>query len=238
MNEIAELDALVSLGDYTYNHPQNVQAQVLEEDSDIVVSTEGVYHPFLRSDKAVSNDFLLRKSNISIVTGANMAGKSTFLRTIGVSFVMACNGIPVCAKSFCFSVVSLFSSMRTADDLTKDISYFNAELLRLQQLVHYVKKQPFTLIILDEILKGTNSRDKLKGSVMFLEEISRCNVSVMVATHDLELSKLEDQHPDTYQNYCFEIELSDNVEYSYKIQRGVAKNLNASFLLSNILKEI
>ena len=238
LNDIAEIDALVSLGDYAHNHPQNTYATLMEEESDIVVQAEGIYHPFLRYEKAVPNDFVLRRSGVSIVTGANMAGKSTFLRTIGVSFVMASNGIPVCATAFSFSVVSLFSSMRTADDLSKDISYFNAELLRLQQLVRYVKQKPFTLLILDEILKGTNSCDKLKGSVMFLEDITKCPVSVMVATHDLELSKLEEKRPDVFQNYCFEIDLSDQVTYTYKIQRGVAKNLNASYLLANILKEI
>ena len=238
LNDIAEIDALVSMADYAYNHPQNAYATLVDEGSDVVVQAEGIYHPFLRHEKAVPNDFVLRKSGVSIVTGANMAGKSTFLRTIGVSFVMASNGMPVCATAFSFSVVSLFSSMRTADDLSKDISYFNAELLRLQQLVRYVKQKPFTLLILDEILKGTNSRDKLKGSVMFLEDISKCPVSVMVATHDLELSKLEEKRPDIYQNYCFEIDLSDEVTYTYKIQRGVAKNLNASYLLANILKEI
>ena len=238
LKDIAEFDSLVSLGDYAFNHPQNAVAEVLEEGSNIIVEAKGVYHPFLRYNKAVPNDFTLLKSNVSIVTGANMAGKSTFLRTLGVSFVMASNGIPVCAKGFRFSLVSLFSSMRTADDLSKDISYFNAELLRLQQLVKYVKQQPYTFIILDEILKGTNSRDKLKGSVMFLEAISKCRVCVMVATHDLELSKLEDKYPETYRNYCFEIDLAAKVNYSYKIQRGVAHNLNASFLLSNILKEI
>ena len=235
---IAEIDALVSMGNYAANHPQNVEAEILNEGENIIVEGNGIYHPFLQYEKAVPNDFRLSKTEVAIVTGANMAGKSTFLRTLGVSFIMACNGIPVCAKSFRFSVVSLFSSMRTADDLSKDISYFNAELLRLQQLVRHVKSHPYTLVILDEILKGTNSRDKLKGSIMFLEEISKQRVGVVVATHDLELSDLEKQHPKVYHNYCFEIELSEHVKYSYKIKRGVAHNLNASYLLSGILKEL
>lgn len=128
--------------------------------------------------------------------------------------------------------------MRTTDDLSKDISYFNAELIRLEQLIEHVKSNDFTLIILDEILKGTNSIDKLKGSIMFLEEISKYNISAVVATHDLELAKLEEKENSTYINYCFEIELSEEIKYSYKIENGVAKNLNASFLLSNILKKI
>ena len=126
--------------------------------------------------------------------------------------------------------------MRTADNLSKDISYFNAELLRLRQLITHVKSHPFTFIILDEILKGTNSKDKLKGSILFLREMAKYPVSVIVATHDLELAKLEKEFPESYRNYCFEIELSDQIHYTYKIQSGVAQNLNASFLLEKILK--
>ena len=235
---IAEVDALVSLSTYAFNNPKNRIAKVLDDDSDDVIQAEDVYHPFFAYGKAVSNDFILKKTNIAIITGANMAGKSTFLRTIGISYVLASNGVPVCAKFFNFSIVALFSSMRTTDNLSKDLSYFNAELIRLKQLIEYVKSHSYTLIILDEILKGTNSRDKLKGSIMFLEKLSKYNISSLIATHDLELSKLEDQESNTYSNYCFEIELSDNINYTYKIQSGVAQNLNASYLLSNILKEL
>ena len=235
---LAEIDALVSLGTYAANHPENHRAEILDEDSEVLVEAKDFYHPFLSFDKAVPNDYTLKKHTVSIVTGANMAGKSTFLRTVGVSYLMACCGLPVCATSFRFSLVSLFSSMRTTDDLSNDISYFNAELLRLKQLIEHVKSHRFTLIILDEILKGTNSKDKLKGSMMFLQEITRYPVSGIIATHDLELSKLEEQDGKLYQNYCFEIALSDTIEYSYKMKRGVAQNLNASYLLANILKSL
>ena len=238
IDSMAEVDALVSLGTYAANHPENHSAEVLRGETEILVEAKGFYHPFLRRDKAVPNDYVLNKHTVSIVTGANMAGKSTFLRTVGVSYLMACCGLPVCASSFRFSLVSLFSSMRTADDLANDISYFNAELLRLKQLIQHVKFHRFTLIILDEILKGTNSVDKLKGSMMFLQEIIRYPVSGIIATHDLELSKLEEKDGKLYQNYCFEIALSDTIEYSYKMKRGVAQNLNASYLLANLLKSL
>lgn len=238
VNCIAEIDVLVSFGTYSFNNPKNTLAQVLSDNSNEVIETVNFYHPFLSYHAAVPNSFTLNKSNITIVTGANMAGKSTFLRTIGITYIMASNGLPVCAESFKFAPVSLFSSMRTTDDLSNDISYFNAELIRLEQLIEHVKANDFTLIILDEILKGTNSKDKLKGSIMFLEEISKYKVSAVVATHDLELAKLEDKDNIKYSNYCFEIELSDEINYSYKLQSGVAKNLNASYLLSNIFKRL
>lgn len=235
-NIIAEIDALVSLSTYAYNNPGNTYPQSVNSDCSNVIEVVDVYHPFLKPEKAVPNSFILQKQNIAIVTGANMAGKSTFLRTIGVTYIMACCGMPVCAKDFQFSIVSLFSSMRTTDNLSKDISYFNAELIRLEQLIHHVQNNKFTQIILDEILKGTNSKDKLEGSKVFLNEISKHNVSAIIATHDLELANLEQKDCQTYKNYCFEIELSENITYTYKIQNGVARNQNASWLLKRILK--
>jgi len=238
INCITEIDALVSLGTYAFNNPQNTPSQVLDENCENVIQAVNVYHPFLSNKNAVPNSFTLKKSNIVIITGANMAGKSTFLRTIGINFILAGNGVPVCAESFKFSIVSLFSSMRTTDNLSKDISYFNAELIRLKQLIEHIKSHSFTLIILDEILKGTNSEDKLKGSIMFLNEIKKYNISAIIATHDLELARLGEKDSSVYLNYCFEIELSQKISYSYKIQKGVAQNLNASYLLSRILKNI
>ena len=189
---IAEVDAYVSMATYAFNNPYNHQAQIVDEDSGIVLKARNIYHPFLARDVAVPNDFALMRGNVSIVTGANMAGKSTFLRTIGVSYVMACCGMPVCAEKLQMSIVSLFSSMRTSDNLSDNISYFNAELIRLKQLLRHAKSHRFTLIILDEILKGTNSKDKLEGSILFLNEITKLNVSALIATHDLELAKMEE----------------------------------------------
>lgn len=236
LESIAGFDALVSLATYSFNNPRNVKAEI-SSDPDCVISAREICHPFIPPDRAVPNDFEIRKHKISIITGANMAGKSTFLRTIGVNYILACNGVPVFAASFRFSVSGLFSSMRTSDNLSKDISYFNAELSRLKQLIDYIKANDFTLIILDEILKGTNSRDKLKGSVMFLRFISGYNVSGIVATHDLELADMEKETPEIYSSWCFEIGLSDKIDYTYRISRGVARNLNASYLLSRMLEE-
>ena len=238
LSDIAEFDALVSLANYAYNHPSRTVAEVLPADSDVVVEATEVYHPFLSDGQAVTNNFTLRKGNVAVVTGANMAGKSTFLRTIGLNYILACNGVPVCATSFKFMIVALFSSMRTTDNLSKDISYFHAELMRLKQLLLFVQTHPYTLIILDEILKGTNSKDKLEGSRIFLHEIIRYRVAALIATHDLELAKLEEEKGEVFQNYCFEIELSAQIKYTYRITKGVARNLNASFLLRNILSKI
>lgn len=233
---VSELDARVSLATFRYNEPSATDAVVVDADK-IVFEAEALTHPFL-GQKAVGNDFTISDGNYYIVTGANMAGKSTFLRSIGINYILAMMGAPVFARRLRVSVFSLFSSMRTSDDLSHGISYFNAELLRLDQLISSCKREKRTLIILDEILKGTNSLDKLNGSRMFLDAISRLNVSGVIATHDLELSKMAEERPETFHNYCFEISLSDKITYTYRIAEGVARNQNATFLLRNIISNI
>ena len=233
---VSHFDALVSMATFRYNEPNAKAAEIVESD-EVVYKAEGIYHPFL-GDKAVPNDFCISDAHFYIVTGANMAGKSTFLRSIGVNYILAMCGMPIFAKRLVVSRFSLFSSMRTTDDLAHGISYFNAELLRLKQLITTCQHNSHTLIILDEILKGTNSADKLNGSRLFLEHIAQLPVTGIIATHDLELSKMEKEHPVRFHNCCFEIELTDNVTYNYKITSGVAHNQNATYLLKELLKRL
>ena len=274
MHIISEMDAMVSMADFRYNHPEAEEAEFVsgkqeaDEESDvseskvsentgigspeIVFEGKNLYHPFLGA-KAVKNDFTIKDDNYYIITGANMAGKSTFLRSLGVNYILAMAGMPVFADQLKISRFRLFSSMRTTDDLTHGISYFNAELIRLEELLKFCResaegkcckesgednKEPLrTLIILDEILKGTNSLDKLNGSRKFLEAIAKQPVSGIIATHDLELSKMENEASGKFHNYCFEIDLGTDVTYTYKIQKGVARNQNATFLLNKILEK-
>ena len=261
MHIISEMDALVSMADYRYNHPEATDAELVESNEretesdsslgspEIVFEAKNLYHPFLGT-KAVKNDFAIRDSHYYIITGANMAGKSTFLRSLGVNYILAMAGMPVFADQLRVSRFRLFSSMRTTDDLTHGISYFNAELIRLEELLKFCQEDNKggnpstqqgerlrTLIILDEILKGTNSLDKLNGSRRFLEAISHLPVSGIIATHDLELSKMENAPSGKFHNFCFEIDLGTDVTYTYKIQPGVARNQNATFLLNKILEK-
>ena len=230
IDAISEMDGLVSMATFRYNEPQAGRAEVVASE-EMVYEAVGLYHPFLGA-KAVRNDFTLQHRHYYIITGANMAGKSTFLRALGINYILAMNGMPVFATSLRVSAYSLFSSMRTTDDLAHGISYFNAELLRLKQLLTACQYNSQTLIILDEILKGTNSADKLNGSRLFLQAVSALPVTGVIATHDLELSKMEGER---FHNYCFEIALGQDVTYSYKITPGIARNQNATFLLREIL---
>ena len=252
MHIISEMDAMVSMANFRYNHPEAEEAEFISESPEIVFEGKNLYHPFLGA-KAVKNDFTIKDDNYYIITGANMAGKSTFLRSLGVNYILAMAGMPVFADLLKISRFRLFSSMRTTDDLTHGISYFNAELIRLEELLKFCKESAEgkfykesiagnkeslrTLIILDEILKGTNSLDKLNGSRKFLEAISKQPVSGIIATHDLELSKMENDASGKFHNYCFEIDLGTDVTYTYKIQKGVARNQNATFLLNKILEK-
>lgn len=238
MHIISEMDAMVSMADFRYNHPEAEEAEFISGSPEIVFEGKNLYHPFLGA-KAVKNDFTIKDDNYYIITGANMAGKSTFLRSLGVNYILAMAGMPVFADQLKISRFRLFSSMRTTDDLTHGISYFNAELIRLEELLKFCRESAEfrTLIILDEILKGTNSLDKLNGSRKFLEAISKQPVSGIIATHDLELSKMENDASGKFHNYCFEIDLGTDVTYTYKIQKGVARNQNATFLLNKILEK-
>lgn len=232
---VSHFDALVSMATFRYNEPSATDAEIIEQD-EVVYEARGLYHPFLGA-KAVRNDFTITDLHYYIITGANMAGKSTFLRSIGINYVLACCGMPVFADSLRISLFSLFSSMRTTDDLANGISYFNAELLRLQQLIEVCRQNRHTLIILDEILKGTNSLDKLNGSRLFLQSVTSLPITGIIATHDLELSKMQQEHPERFHNYCFEIRLADEITYTYRLSEGVARNQNATYLLKNILKK-
>lgn len=239
ISAVSHFDALVSMATFRYNEPEGIEAEFFGEESvheKVVYQAQGLYHPFLGAN-AVKNDFEIQDGHFHIITGANMAGKSTFLRSVGINYVLALCGMPVFAEHMTLSRFSLFTSMRTTDDLTHGISYFNAELLRLQQLIVYCKQHASTLIILDEILKGTNSLDKLNGSRLFLKAITTLPVTGIVATHDLELSHMAEQHPTRFSNYCFEIRLSNEIIYNYKIAEGVARNQNATYLLKHILQK-
>lgn len=233
---VSRHDALVSLATFHFNHPEATCAEVIDSE-DITFEAQGLWHPFLGT-KAVRNDFCLIDSHYYIVTGANMAGKSTFLRAVGINVLLARLGLPVFAERLRCSSFALFTSMRTTDDLAHGISYFNAELLRLQQLLDAVKGNARTLIILDEILKGTNSLDKLNGSRLFLESVSALPVTGLIATHDLELSRMAEEHPNRFHNFCFEIRLADHITYTYRITPGVARNQNATHLLRQLLNGI
>ena len=228
---VAFFDAYNSLGNYAFNHPEHVFPEISEKA--LVIDAKSIGHPLLDKNKRITSDITINDQEFFIITGANMAGKSTFLRTVSLHIVMANVGLPVCAKSSTYSPVKLITSMRTSDSLTDDSSYFFSELTRLKFIVDAIDKEPY-FIVLDEILKGTNSTDKAKGSRKFVEKLVAGHATGIIATHDLSLCEISEALH-AVQNYYFDAEIIDGELYfDYKFKKGICQNMNASFLLKKM----
>lgn len=226
-------DAMFSLANFTFNHPSYHCPEVRTKCSEYIAKNIG--HPLIPEKKRVDNSIEIRDEKVVLITGANMAGKSTFLRAVGVNMVLAYAGCPVCAEEFTTGTYRLFSSMRTADSLKDDESYFFAEIKRLKKIVSAMEEGQKLLILLDEVLKGTNTTDKQKGSRGLIEKSIRHDVLCFIATHDLTLGKMEEEHKGKVVNYCFESYIKElELTFDYKIQPGLAKNMNASFLMKQM----
>jgi DNA mismatch repair ATPase MutS len=226
---IAFFDAYNSLGNYAFNYPNSIYPS-LSESENVLISADSIGHPLLKEEARVTNDFKLDQLDFFIITGANMAGKSTFLRTVAINLVLANVGLPVVAKRFEYAPIKLISSMRTSDSLLNDESYFFSELKRLKFIVDQMKVDRY-FIILDEILKGTNSKDKEEGSKKFVQKLVSTQSSGIIATHDLSLCELSNELSQI-KNYYFDAEIvNDELYFDYRFKKGICQNMNASFLL-------
>lgn len=164
-----------------------------------------------------------------------MAGKSTYLRTVGVNYLLALCGLPVFAKQLTVSPASLVTSLRTTDSLVGNESYFFAELKRLKMIIDHLKSGEKLFIILDEILKGTNSVDRQKGSIALIRQLIALGGCGIVATHDLSIGSLADENPEAVVNGCFESEIKEGeLSFAYKLGDGIARNMNACFLMKKM----
>ncbi len=228
---ITFFDAYNSLGNFTFNHPNYVFPNIIDDVP--VLKVKGAGHPLLKETTMVRNDFQINSEEFFIVTGANMAGKSTFLRTVSLQIVMGNIGLPVCAEKSEYSPIKLITSMRTTDSLTDDESYFFSELKRLKFIVDEIKTDRY-FIILDEILKGTNSTDKAIGSRKFVEKLVASNSTGIIATHDLSLCVAAEELPEV-KNYFFDARIeNDELFFDYTFKPGICQNMNASFLLKKM----
>lgn len=232
LSALEELDVLVSKANFAFNHPGYVYPRIK---AGVYIDTEKMGHPLIPERERVENDFTLNEGQIAIVTGANMAGKSTFLRTIGVNYLLANAGMPVCASSFFFTPGNLLSSLRTQDSLEKHESYFAAELRRLKTIVQEVTAENGNLFLIDEMLKGTNSEDKTAGSMAIIRNLISKSGTGLIATHDLPVTKLAEEYPELIRNFCFEIQLEGtSMTFDYTLRKGVTQHMNASLLLKQM----
>ncbi|MCG9971652.1 MutS-related protein [Christiangramia crocea] len=225
---VERTDAYNSLGNFAFNHTHYHFPEILPEKQGIKATNLG--HPLLDPNKRVNNDFEIDGEQFFIITGANMAGKSTFLRTVALQIVMSNIGLPVCAESCSYSPIKLITSMRTSDSLGDDESYFFSELKRLKFIVDKIEKENY-FIILDEILKGTNSTDKAIGSRKFVQRLVGSRSTGIIATHDLSLCEISEEL-EQVKNFYFDAEiLNDELHFDYQLKTGICRNMNASFLL-------
>ena len=233
-NCIGEIEALSSFANLSFNHPDWAFADVTDKHFELQMLDAG--HPMIDEKKRVGNDYKMDGPGmVHIITGSNMAGKSTFLRTIGVNVVLALSGAPVCTKEMLVSNVEVNTSMRIKDSIEENESSFYAELKRIQQVLEKVTKKENTLLLLDEILRGTNSKDKHTGSAALIKQLVKYNAVGLVATHDLELSILENELPGQVKNRFFDIKIDgEQLYFDYKVQNGVCKTFNAPILMKKM----
>lgn len=234
MTLVGLIEMLNSFAVFSFQHPDYYLPKLT--DRPLYLSASNLSHPLIDPSKRVGNDLALgQPEKLWLITGSNMSGKTTFLRAIGMNLVLAQSGLPVAAAFFEFSPMQIFSSIRISDSLAENTSYFMAELKKLKALKTGVQSSTASLVLIDEILRGTNSEDKYHGSAAFVKELFAMNCLSLFATHDLKLGLMEEDYPHQMANYCFESIIENNqLVFDYRIRKGIAQNKNASFLMKQM----
>ncbi|NNE14397.1 MAG: DNA mismatch repair protein [Saprospiraceae bacterium] len=228
INVIGEIESLICYANFKFNN-SNYTFPSISSDNNYVFKNIG--HPLIDSRQRVCSDVDFTSHPFVILTGSNMSGKSTFLRSIGVNIVLANAGSVVCADEAMIGLNKLQVSMRSTDSLADNESYFFAEVKRLQSIMNVAKSEA-CFVLLDEILRGTNSDDKRNGTIKFIEKIIGLKAKGVIATHDLEVCKTTEQYPDYLINNCFEVDIiNDELYFDYKLRPGICQNQSASFLM-------
>lgn len=233
-NALSKLEALNSFATIRFNEPK--WSFPIITPNYFYCKGEAVGHPLIPVEKRVNNPVSISdKGHIMLITGSNMAGKSTYLRSIGVNTVLAMAGAPVCAKEFSISAVKLISSMRIADNLEESTSTFYAELKKLKQVIDAANTGENILVLLDEILRGTNSHDRHIGSKALIKQLIQKNVVALVATHDLALASYANQFPTHISNFYFDVSVvGEDLSFDYLLKPGVCNSMNASVMMKKI----
>lgn len=231
---LSELESIGSFATLSFNNP-HWAFPTIKDDSLHVVDVRGVAHPFINDKDVVANDYSLKGHSLALITGSNMAGKSTFLRTLGINAVLAFAGAPVKATSMDISVMQIVTYMRIRDSVNESTSTFKAELNRIKQVLDEVGQQNNVLFLLDELLRGTNSVDKYLGSKAIIKKLISYEGVGMVATHDLKLAELAETYPGYVRNFHFDIQVvGEEMLFDYLLKEGACTIFNASMLLKKI----
>lgn len=236
---ISEFEAIVSLATLRSNEPNWATAIILDNPQTDRIYTQKINHPLIHPNIAVANDYNAYDHQLALITGSNMAGKSTFLRTVGINAVLAYAGAVVCARQFSLPIYSLVSYMRIKDSLNESTSTFKAELDRMKFILDQLEVDEDTFVLIDEMLRGTNSVDKYLGSKAIIRKILAINGKGIVATHDLQLATLEEEYEGLLKNFHFDIQVRDGeMLFDYKLKNGKCTIFNASLLLRGIGVEV
>ncbi len=233
LESVGDVEALLSIGMRAYEQHQWEMPEITKERK---VVGHDLGHPLLNANERVANTIQFGgNKNVLLITGSNMSGKSTFLRTVGINLVLAYSGAPVCAKKFCCPIMSIYTSMRVKDDLENKISSFYAELIRIKKIVETASQGKEVFFLLDEIFKGTNSRDRHIGAKALIRTLSKQNTLGLVSTHDLELAELAEESGARIANYHFREHYKDNkICFDYTLNSGVSTTFNAIYLMKQI----
>lgn len=231
---IGSFEALHSFSGLIFNHPGWCLPSFKE--AHFYMQGDNIGHPLINETKRVNNNISITdRGELMLITGSNMAGKSTYLRSIGINTVLAMAGAPVCASTFTLSPVQIMSSMRIADNLEESTSTFYAELKKLKAIIDRVNAGEKIFILLDEILRGTNSLDRHTGSEALVKQLIKHRAACIIATHDVELARLKETYPENILNFHFDAQVSnDELYFDYKLKTGVCESLNASILMKKI----
>ncbi len=227
-------EALNSFAVMHFNNPGWCFPSLLDKHFSLESTELG--HPLINENKRVNNTIKIEnRGELMLVTGSNMAGKSTYLRSVGINIVLAMAGAPVCAATFRLSPVQLISSMRIADNLAESTSTFYAELKKLKTVIDEVNAGNKVFILLDEILRGTNSLDRHTGSDALIKQLIRHEAAGIIATHDLTLAEIKNEFPKNILNYHFDVQVNnEELYFDYKLKPGVCTSMNASILMKKI----
>lgn len=228
---IGEIEALNSLANLAYNNEDFVFPEI---NSEYKIEFTNLSHPLLNPATRIGNDTQFFPQSFVILTGSNMSGKSTFLRSLGINMVLTGIGSVVCASKAKVHPLPVLVSMRLSDSLSDSESYFFAEIKRLKQIMDALENQP-AFVLLDEILRGTNSDDKRNGTIEVVKKIISKKAIGAIATHDIEVCLTTNDYPEILTNQCFEVEIQNNeLHFDYKLRNGICKNKSATFLMQKM----
>ncbi len=233
LQRISRFEELVSLATLAYNQPNWTYPKIADS---FYLDAINLGHPLIPDKERIVNSFnVVQTPTVDIVTGSNMAGKSTFLRTVGINMTLAFAGAPVCADQMSVSIFKILSYMRIKDSLNDHTSTFKAELNRLKMILDSIHTEKESFVLIDEMLRGTNSRDKYLGSKVFIEKLIELSTPALFATHDLQLSEMQLTYPSQVRNFHFDIQIAEGeMRFDYKIKHGPCKTFNAGLLLKEI----